>query len=573
MASPLSEPIAILGAGVAGLINAYVLLQDGFTNVTLITRDRSVGGTWSRDRVYPGLRINNVHGEYRFSPLEMPPPKDSAETGGHISGTMMCEYMETFYSKFLKDKAKFRFKTEILNVKREDGSWQVKVEDVISGHGEFLSFARIILCTGGCSTPKIPHELSLEAAEKVRFRGIVIHSSQFCSRYDDILASVKPKKSDSDEQGGAVLVVGGGKSAMDICAKLANEGRRVINAFDSSDIFLASRSTLPEFIRKSRFLSLLSPHIHLKTRLERFFHSTTLGSWITRFIFRKLEESSFAAYDIPANSPLRRTPSLFWGIRTNDEGRAHAGSYYSLVNAGQIEIVAPTRTIAFSDDGRSVLFNNHKAVSAQVVILATGWQSSWSNIFDEKTATELGIGRHAPTTDLKDFPDWNYKTLSNPPTIHAENETQKYVTSVYRGLVPARNINKRDFAIGGATFSANFGYTLEVAAHWISSYFRGDPMRLPSSPKEAIADAEIRSAWMRRRYPNMLSWVNESYSCTLDFWTWPQAADELLEDMYVPSMRSGGNWLTWAFRVIDLKELSTLHEERRLVREKGTVSS
>lgn len=54
----LSEPIAILGAGVAGLIDAYVLLQDGFTNVTVITRDRSVGGTWSRDRVYPGLCIN-----------------------------------------------------------------------------------------------------------------------------------------------------------------------------------------------------------------------------------------------------------------------------------------------------------------------------------------------------------------------------------------------------------------------------------------------------------------------------------------------------------------------------------
>lgn len=54
----LSQPIGILGAGVAGLINAYVLLQDGFTDVTVITRDHSVGGIWSRDRVYPGLHIN-----------------------------------------------------------------------------------------------------------------------------------------------------------------------------------------------------------------------------------------------------------------------------------------------------------------------------------------------------------------------------------------------------------------------------------------------------------------------------------------------------------------------------------
>jgi len=56
--SVLSEPIGIIGAGVAGLINAHVLLQDGFTDVTLVSRDKSVGGTWARHRVYPGLYIN-----------------------------------------------------------------------------------------------------------------------------------------------------------------------------------------------------------------------------------------------------------------------------------------------------------------------------------------------------------------------------------------------------------------------------------------------------------------------------------------------------------------------------------
>jgi dimethylaniline monooxygenase (N-oxide forming) len=56
--SVLHEPIGIIGAGVSGLISAQVLLKDGFTNVTLISRDKSVGGTWARERVYPGLFIN-----------------------------------------------------------------------------------------------------------------------------------------------------------------------------------------------------------------------------------------------------------------------------------------------------------------------------------------------------------------------------------------------------------------------------------------------------------------------------------------------------------------------------------
>lgn len=67
-------------------------------------------------------------------------------------------------------------------------------------------------------------------------------------------------------------------------------------------------------------------------------------------------------------------------------------------------------------------------------------------------------------------------------------------------------------------FSANFGYSCEVAAHWISSYFQNDNMRLPSSVKEAIAEGETRSAWMKARFPDMLSWANESLSTNLDFW-------------------------------------------------------
>ena len=63
MSSPidvLSQPIGIIGAGAAGLITAHILLQDGFTDVTLVSRDRFVGGTWAQHRVYPGLHINKL---------------------------------------------------------------------------------------------------------------------------------------------------------------------------------------------------------------------------------------------------------------------------------------------------------------------------------------------------------------------------------------------------------------------------------------------------------------------------------------------------------------------------------
>lgn len=64
-------------------------------------------------------------------------------------------------------------------------------------------------------------------------------------------------------------------------------------------------------------------------------------------------------------------------------------------------------------------------------------------------ADEIGIAKHAPKTNIKTR--WNYESLKYPPpeaTGHGD-----WVTSIYRGLVPAKNIEKRDFAIAGAFVS------------------------------------------------------------------------------------------------------------------------
>ena len=52
--------------------------------------------------------------------------------------------------------------------------------------------------------------------------------------------------------------------------------------------------------------------------------------------------------------------------------------------------------------------------------------------------------------------------------------------------------------------------------------------------------------------------------------SWPQYTDELLEDMDLPSMRSGGNWFTWPFKVLDVREIETLTEERETKRALST---
>ena len=43
--------------------------------------------------------------------------------------------------------------------------------------------------------------------------------------------------------------------------------------------------------------------------------------------------------------------------------------------------------------------------------------------------------------------------------------------------------------------------------------------------------------------------------------------DTLLDDMGLPMMRSGGNWLTWPFKSISVREIEKLAEERSAKRD------
>ena len=59
----------------------------------------------------------------------------------------------------------------------------------------------------------------------------------------------------------------------------------------------------------------------------------------------------------------------------------------------------------------------------------------------------------------------------------------------------------------------------EVIAHWISSYFLGDDLRLPSTVEQALAERDRNAAWTRKRYPDVLTSANESNSSGLASWS------------------------------------------------------
>ncbi|KAJ8691469.1 hypothetical protein PTI98_011038 [Pleurotus ostreatus] len=191
------------------------------------TRQWTLGGIWAEERVYPGLTINNVYGEFRFSPLPMP------ETVGRLTGEDMRSYMSAFANEFLNGR--IRCNTEVLEIKQHDSGdrWLVEIEDTRSQIRQVLRYAKIVLCTGS-----VDDEVSPAAAKVSEFNGPVNHSSQFRSQMVDLLSIVKPIDANAPDSAGRIVIVGGGKSAQDIAAYLTNENRKVSVVFERADAVL-----------------------------------------------------------------------------------------------------------------------------------------------------------------------------------------------------------------------------------------------------------------------------------------------------------------------------------------------
>ncbi|KAI0650868.1 hypothetical protein C8Q79DRAFT_1007092 [Trametes meyenii] len=477
----------------------------------------------------------------------MPAPLGTGPLRGRLSGQEVSEYFENFASKFLRGK--IQFGKEVQRIRRHPSGegWQIDLLDVGDGHvPETRAYGRVVLCTGGCSAPRIPEQLSPSAAAAVGFKGPVIHTAQFAAKANDLLSSCSPIEADSSPEDASVVVVGGGKSAQDMCAFLANEGRKVTLVCHNLDVFLASTEPLPPFIRKSRFLSLILPHIHLRTALERFLHTTWLGRYITRFAWKAIIAYSFRSANVPVDSPLRNTVDPFWNVRLNDEGVPRPSGFHALALAGKI------------DDGQSVVLDDGRIVRVSAVVLDTGYKSSWEHLFGEKDLNELGLGPQPAALNTEHH--WDYTTLLDPPPTHPD--TTRWSSGIYRGLVPAKNITRRDLAVFGTGLTTNIGYTSEVVSHWISSYFLGDRMRIPDNVEAAIAATEREAAWLKQRFPQVSTALNPSYTAFLSFLKYVLYSSGMGGAQLTHHLAN--NWSQYAddLLVVDLDELKNLKEER-----------
>jgi dimethylaniline monooxygenase (N-oxide forming) len=191
--------VAIIGAGVAGLQTARQLVEAGI-DCTIFERADSVGGVWRENYDDFGLQVPK--GLYEFPGFPYPQDQD---WDLFPRGAQVQHYIES-YAEAHGLMRLIRFGTTVQGLEPLMGKrgWAVRFKR--EGTLVLEEFDYCVTCTGMYSS--VPHLPRHKGAEC--FKGEILHSCTFMDK-----EQVKGKK---------VVVVGGGKSAVDNAVSAAKAG-------------------------------------------------------------------------------------------------------------------------------------------------------------------------------------------------------------------------------------------------------------------------------------------------------------------------------------------------------------
>jgi cation diffusion facilitator CzcD-associated flavoprotein CzcO len=179
--------VAVIGAGMAGILTGVTLLEAGIDDFTIYEKGDGFGGTW-RENTYPGLACDVPSHLYSYSFAPNPEWTHRFSPGPEIR-----QYFETVARDHRLD-VYTRFGDEIVACTFVDGRWQL---ETASGHHDVVDV--VIAATGVLHHPRYPDIAGLES-----FAGAQFHSA----RWDHSVAV----------DGRRVGVIGTGSTAVQIVA-------------------------------------------------------------------------------------------------------------------------------------------------------------------------------------------------------------------------------------------------------------------------------------------------------------------------------------------------------------------
>lgn len=370
--SPSDKPTcAIIGTGVAGLQAIRALKGRGFP-VTAFEASSSIGGLWTKNYANFGVQVPKQLYEFQDYPM------DSVQWGEYATGPQVCRYIEDYADAFgLRDA--IQFQTRVVNATQmTDGTnrWTIEVET--NGKRSTRVFDYLVVATGLYSglnklLPEIP-------GLKESFRGAIVHSSDFTDA--------------SEARDKRVVVIGGGKSAIDCAIEASRAGAASVTLVQRRAHWPTPRKIagiIPfQYIFLSRLgTALVSAHQGFYpsghgTQVDGFRDS--LGRIMMKPVFRAVEELFALQFGLRGDlRPKQDVVADFYDVAlvlNSDFQNLKKTQNGVKVQLGEIREV--------DDDGHRLLLKDGSSIEADLIVSATGYDQSF-DMFDDATLRDLDI--------------------------------------------------------------------------------------------------------------------------------------------------------------------------------------
>ncbi|KAL4935055.1 hypothetical protein BDV06DRAFT_234738 [Aspergillus oleicola] len=580
--------LLIVGAGLHGLIMAKTHLEAHHDASLLVVDESStVGGTWAAERLYPGLKTNNVWGSYELSDFPMRPERygagskgmDTGKEQGHIPGEVVHEYLCDVAEEFGIDRF-LKLGTRVVRAELDEkGVWSVELQptnndkaDSSQPGSQTVRAHRLVLATGLTSKPHIP---SLPGSET--FNRPIVYSKQLRSRAEQ-LSKAK-----------CVVVVGGNKSAWDVAYTAARTGSQVDMVIRPSgggpsyvwprrfslNLFGVEFGTSLAKLSTSRFFTMFDPSPVGNVPwpfswLKRALHRTTPGQLITRSFWNHLDTTIRKANNYASHPELRKlepwtTP--FW-MGNSLSIHNYETDWFNLVRKGKIRVhIADVGRLS---EGVVHLRNEEgegerEDIETDALILCTGWRVGFPVRFDREEEGKDEVEGEVTKMVYENIPYLLSlpRRTPNAPTCQAAGTEKKpsNLPLLYHDILPLQPpfIQNRNIAFIGMSISVHAVVVAQAQALWITALFDDKIPHLHSDSiinveeirKKALFDRAYGAARRPKETGGMAGQHTDLVFDSLAY------VDGLLRELGINPYRKGSFWreMTQPYRVSDYRRL------------------
>ncbi|KAK3173878.1 hypothetical protein Dsin_032563 [Dipteronia sinensis] len=523
-------------------------------SMAILDTAAAIGGVWAKQRLYPGLKTNNLLGSYEFSDFPMGSDRFNVKPGQHIPGTAVYDYLNGFAEAFgLMPFMQLQQRVESAEL-LPDGTWSLRIVAVSGGTSfepRVLICRRLVVATGLTSQPSMP-----TFAGQNTFHRPLFHAKELRLKTHIIENSRK------------IAVLGGNKSAWDACYHAAKNGvhvHMVIRPSGGGPSFVWPAFFSPfrvsiQRLATTRFFTWFDPCIWgersgIAGGIRHFLHKTWIG---------------------------RKVVSGFWTSIHN-----YTSSWFELVRDGKISV--HIADIDSMSEG-TLHLSNGEALQVDALVSCTGWKSSLPFRFlpEEVTSTvsctdltvELmaeccsDILTNAPI--LRRKPDRTLPPGSKDLNVHMDKQghqvSDRY--QLYRFLIPTdtRLVELRNIAFIGFHLALSAVMVAQVQALWITAYMLDEIPNIAADSidrKRILYETILHNDYSRLRHPRAAGGAGDKYP-DLAFECLPYL-DLLLDDLRLPKYRKSSFW-SETFQRYTPKDYRGIVQEWLATRKRGRLS-